>query len=76
MRGLLLAVTLLASCEGRCSRSNAVQDALPDGFCVTDVSMALCTKGDQLFLCSLAGNMFHTASCSPIATILHSAEAR
>lgn len=75
MRNLLL-FALLASCEGRCRQSSAVQDEMPRAFCVVDSGHAICVREQRVYFCSVAGVFVHTAECAPQGRFAVEAEAR
>jgi hypothetical protein len=61
----LIFVALLASCEGRCRPVEAVTDEVPGALCASsfDSSTGLCLRGDEVFVCSIQGIVWHTAQC-------------
>lgn len=72
---LLMFVALLASCEGRCSPSDAVHDEVPAGVCAVDREWAMCLSKDTLYVCSIRGAFFNVASCSVAGRVHHGPEA-
>jgi len=78
MRFLLVAVVLVASCQGRCRSKDAVYDAVPNGsLCAVDriEDRAICIDGDKLITCRLYGVVDHTTRCTLRGRIIQEAEA-
>jgi hypothetical protein len=69
---MLVALTLLTACEGRCRATDALADEVPGGLCGTTFAdgQGLCIRGDEVFTCSIEGLTWHEASCARIGRIV------
>lgn len=70
VKAAIVLLALLASCEGRCRPVAAVIDEVPGGMCAAsfDGTSGICLRGDEVFTCSVAGMLWHTATCRQIGT--------
>lgn len=71
MKGWLVLISLLASCEGRCRAVESVTDEVPGGMCATTFgdNTGICLRGDEVHVCSIQGGVWHTAQCRLVGKV-------